>query len=137
MSLRSEPKTLLENRQSGSQEKDLELKHFRFLIAFACCGVQIFAAPVVAHADPGLSPAPQSPQLGQSCDDWNKLDYDPAVGQIVFGFGEWVRSVTPVGVRSIGQPCARSEFDSVMATTPDGHLIFCPSNLGSWTLYRP
>ena len=83
------------------------------------------------------APVPLGPTHGQACDDLNKLAYDPAVGQIVCGGGTWVRSVEPTGIRNMGTSCARSEMDSVMASSTDGHLIWCPSYRGVWVLYRP
>ena len=64
------------------------------------------------------APVPLGPTHGQACDDLNKLAYDPAVGQIVCGGGTWVRSVEPTGIRNMGTSCARSEMDSVMASSP-------------------
>lgn len=89
-----------------------------------------------AGAAPVL-PRPLEPLLGQTCSDFDKLDYDPAVGQIVCDGSSWVRSVTPTGVRNIGAPCSPDEMDSLMASSTDGHLIWCPHRSGVWTLYRP
>lgn len=106
-------------------------------VAVAYCTASLAMTPTVV-AEPEHLPAPRGPLLGQSCDDLNKLAYDPSVGQIVCtGDGKWVRSVTPTGVRQMGQPCAPSEMDSVMASSTDGHLIWCPSYRKVWTLYKP
>jgi hypothetical protein len=96
----------------------------------------VFTTPLT-FAEPSQVPAPRGPVPGQPCDDLDKLAYDPSVGQIVCTRQGWAPSVTPVGVRPIGERCAVSEMDSVMASSTDGHLIFCPSNSGVWTLYRP
>lgn len=81
-------------------------------------------------------PVPEGPLLGQACSDLDKLAYDPSAGQIACNGGEWVRSAQPTGVRNIGTPCAPGELDSLMASTSDGHLIWCPSYVGTWTLFR-
>jgi hypothetical protein len=94
----------------------------------------VSTSPVAA--DP-LLPRPLEALLGQACSDLDKLDYDPAVGQIVCDGSSWVRSVTPTGVRNIGAPCSPGETDSLMASSTDGHLIWCPPGGGVWTLYRP
>lgn len=110
---------------------------FLCAVLVSCWAVSTAITPL-AIAGPPQIPAPRGPLLGQSCDDLDKLAYDPSVGQIVCtGAGTWVRSVTPTGVRSTGAPCTAAEMDSVMASSTDGHLIFCPSYRGVWTLYRP
>jgi hypothetical protein len=84
-----------------------------------------------------LLPRPLEALLGQECSDVAKLDYDPAVGQIACDGSNWVRSATPTGVRNIGAPCTAAEMDSLMASSTDGHLIWCPHRSGVWILYRP
>ena len=96
------------------------------------------ATTPLATAVPDDLPAPAGPLLGQSVDDLDKLAFDPSVGQIVCtGEGKSVQSVTPTEVRQMGQPCGPSENDSVMASPTDGHLIWCPSYRGIWTLFKP
>lgn len=92
-------------------------------------------APVGQAAPP--IPAPLGPSLGEACNDQNKLAYDPELGQIICTQMGWVRSVEPTGIRNMGQPCAASEMSNMMASSPDGHLIWCPSHEGVWVLYRP
>lgn len=92
-------------------------------------------APVASSTPPG--PTPLTPTHGQPCSDFDKLAYDPAVGQIVCAGGSWIRSVEPTGIRNMGTPCAQSEMDSMMASSTDGHLIWCPSHKGVWVLYTP
>jgi hypothetical protein len=94
----------------------------------------VATSPVAAAP---LLPRPLEALLGQACSDLDELDYDPAVGQILCDGSSWVRSVTPTGVRNIGAPCSPGEMDSLMASSTDGHLIWCPSRCGVWTLYRP
>jgi hypothetical protein len=75
------------------------------------------------------------PLLGQSCDDPLKLANDPSAGEIVCTrYGQWVQSVNPTAVRSLGAPCPPSE-SGLVAKTPDDHMIMCPS--GVWMLYKP
>jgi hypothetical protein len=90
-----------------------------------------------AAAAAPLSPRPLDALHGQPCSDFDKLDYDPAVGQIVCDGSSWVRSATPTGVRTIGAPCNSAEMDTLMASSTDGHLIWCPHRCGVWTLYKP
>lgn len=92
-------------------------------------------APVGQSAP--TAPAPLAPSHGEACNDQNKLAYDPEVGQIVCTQMGWVRSVEPTGIRNMGQPCAASEMTNLMASSPDGYLIWCPSYEGVWVLYRP
>ena len=77
------------------------------------------------------------PLLGQSCDDPLKLAYDPSAGEIVCTrYGQWVQSVNPTAVRSLGAPCPPSESGGeLLARTPDDHMIMCPS--GVWMLFKP
>jgi hypothetical protein len=103
-----------------------------------------FAAPLAlaigaAAVAVGLAaPASANPVLHQACSDLNKLAYIPGVGQVVCGDGEWVRSVQPTGgIRPLGASCTPQEMQSVYASTPDGHLIWCPSRSGVWKIYHP
>ena len=96
----------------------------------------VMIAPT-AHAAPFDAPVPLGPLLGEPCTDFDKLAYDPAVGQIVCDGSSWARSVEPTGIRNLGAPCGRAEMDSVMANSADGYLIWCPSDTGVWTLYSP
>jgi hypothetical protein len=95
-----------------------------------------FLVAPVGLASPSL-PVPLGPTHGQSCNDFDKLAFDPAVGQIVCAGGSWIPSAEPTGIRNMGTPCAPSEMDSVMASFTDGYLIWCPSYRGIWLLYRP
>jgi hypothetical protein len=53
------------------------------------------------------------PLLGQSCDDPLKLANDPSAGEIVCTrYGQWVQSVNPTAVRSLGAPCPPSGVGS-------------------------
>lgn len=106
------------------------------LAAALAFGFAAWSLPPSAYAAP-IGPTPLSPSHGQACNDLDKLAYDPAVGQIVCDGTSWISSVQPTGIRNLGTPCARSELDSVMASTPDGYLIFCPTRLGTWTLFKP
>jgi hypothetical protein len=117
----------------------IRLRRFRRSVGSCVLAVWFATATMtpLASAGPIETPAPKGPLLGQACDDFDKLAYDPAVGQIVCtAVGKWMRSVTPTGVRPLGERCAASERDSVMASSTDGHLIFCPSSGGVWTLYK-
>jgi len=112
-------------------------------ISTARCVCAVVAAALLSgvatspvNAAPVL-PRPLDALLGQACSDFDKLDYDPAVGQIVCDGSSWFRSVTPTGVRNIGTPCSAGEVDSLMASSTDGHLIWCPHRCGVWTLYSP
>jgi hypothetical protein len=107
----------------------------RSVCALAAAALLSGVATPVAAAP--LLPRPLEALLGQACSDLDKLNYDPAVGQILCDGSSWVRSVTPTGVRNIGAPCSPGEMDSLMASSTDGHLIWCPSGCGVWTLYRP
>jgi hypothetical protein len=80
-------------------------------------------------------PASASPSAGQPCNDLGKLDYAPGMGQIACDGSSWVHAVEPTGIRNLGAPCARSEWDSVMAATPDGYLVWCPLPAHVWTVF--
>jgi len=117
----------------------IRVRRFRRSVGSSALAVWFASAAMtpLAFAEPIETPAPTGPLLGQSCNDFDKLAYDPAVGQIVCtAAGKWMRSVTPTGVRPLGERCAASERDSMMAASTDGHLIFCPSSGGVWTLYK-
>src|SRR4051812_80739 len=88
-----------------------------------------FLVAPVGLASPFV-PVPLGPTHGQPCDHFDKLAYDPAVGQIVCAGGSWIRSVEPTGIRNMGTSCDESEMGSVMASTSDGYLIWCPSYKG-------
>jgi len=98
--------------------------------------VAVFSLTPSALAAP-TDPHPLSPYHGQACSDLDNLAYDPTLGQIVCDGSSWVRSVEPTGIRNMGTSCARSEMESVMASSTDGYLIWCPSYKGIWVLYRP
>ncbi|AEV72838.1 hypothetical protein MycrhN_2247 [Mycolicibacterium rhodesiae NBB3] len=89
-----------------------------------------------AAALPGVAPS-LSPRVEQPCDDFDKLAYDPAVGQIVCDGSQWSLSVQPVGVQHIGSPCMPDQINSQFATSDDGYLIYCPGTTGVWGLYQP
>ena len=102
----------------------------------SCWAASAAIAPS-AVAEPGPIPAPNGPMLGQSCDDLDKLADDTSAGQIVCTHSGWQRSVTPVGVHVIGTPCTPSVTNSQMASSTDGHLIWCAPDRAVWALYTP
>ncbi len=106
-----------------------------FGLGLALAWVAVVAIPSAA-AVPYLAP-PQSPRVEEPCDDFDKLAYDPAVGQIVCDGSTWSLSVTPVGVQHIGSPCLPDQINRQFATSDDGYLIYCPGTTGVWGLYQP
>lgn len=105
------------------------------LIGAMLAVASVCLAPLASAMPAG--PLPLTPVNGQACDDFDKLAYDPAVGQIVCAGGSWQLSVEPTGIRDMGTPCPQSEMDSTLASSTDGHLIWCPSYKGIWVLYTP
>lgn len=105
------------------------MKHL-IITGIAALAVMLAGAPVAS-----ATPHPLSPSRGQGCSDLGKLAFDPAVGQIACNGFNWVASVEPTGIRNMGASCARSERDSVMASSADGYLIWCPSPKGVWEVY--
>lgn len=86
-----------------------------------------------ALAGPDHGQPPLGPGVGQPCNDPLKLAIDPSGAAIMCTrYGQWVQSVMPSTVRSLGAPCSPND---PVAKTPDDHLIGCQSGL--WTLYHP
>jgi len=74
------------------------------LMGWFAAGTLVARSPSV-FAEPGPVPAPRGPAVGQSCDDPLKLAFDPSAGEIVCTRGgQWMSSVNPTAVRSLGAP---------------------------------
>lgn len=125
-----------ERGSSGIESAARTLRRNRCLaLGVTLTAASLWLAPVGLTAPPAQVPV--APVLGEACNDQNKLAYDPELGQIICTQMGWVRSVEPTGIRNMGEPCAASEMTNMMASSPDGHLIWCPSHEGVWVLYRP
>lgn len=93
----------------------------------------VSAASPTALGAPDHGQPPLGPGMGQPCNDPLKLAVDPSGRAIVCTrYGQWVQSVMPSTVRSLGAPCSSND---PVAKTPDDHLINCQSGL--WSLYHP
>jgi len=93
----------------------------------------------VALADPNqlisTSNTPSQPVLGGSCNDVDKLAYDPTTNeQIVCEGSAWGKAPITMGVHAAGGSCDRPNTSVfAMSTSNDGYLLQCDPVTRTWT----
>ena len=93
----------------------------------------------VALADPNqlisTSNTPSQPVLGGSCNDVDKLAYDPTTNeQIVCEGSTWGKAPITMGVHAAGASCDRPNTSVfAMSTSNDGYLLQCDPVTRTWT----